>query len=153
MKSSLIHFSDHKPVSMTLQSMCFGEKLALEKNLLAYQPVIHFQTQPESNQWFTGEDGTVEYTIDTNAGQILDSWDWIGLYHVSNVKQLWLMRTGSLIKDVLGLKQLSQVWQLWYVCLRGGEGSKGVTRYLLGCFTGCSSSLKLLNDDPQEMIS
>jgi len=73
--------SDHKPVSMTLQSMCFGEKLALEKNLLAYQPVIHFHTQPESNQWFTGEDGTVEYTIDTNAGQILDSWDWIGLYH------------------------------------------------------------------------
>ena len=84
MKSSLIHFSDHKPVSMTLQSMCFGEKLAMEKNLLAYQPVIHFHTQPESNQWFTGEDGTVEYTIDTNAGQILDSWDWIGLYHVSN---------------------------------------------------------------------
>jgi len=72
--------SDHKPVSMTLTSACFGLKLASDKNIMAYNPVINFiQQQPPS--WFVNEDAKISYTVEQNAGQILDSWDWIGLYH------------------------------------------------------------------------
>ena len=73
--------SDHKPVSMTTKTTCFGQNLAKEKKIFAYNPVIQFL--PHSTPWFVNQDGSFAYTIDQNAGQILDSWDWVGLYHVS----------------------------------------------------------------------
>ena len=37
----------------------------------------------EEPQWFVGEEATVTYTLETNAGLYLDTWDWIGLYKVA----------------------------------------------------------------------
>jgi len=73
--------SDHKPVSMTMLTSRFGEKLALEKDLPAFSPVVHFLESDLDQPWYVAEDGNVSYTVDPNGGQFLDAWDWIGLYH------------------------------------------------------------------------
>ena len=75
--------SDHKPVSMSMRTQRFGEKLALEKDLPAFSPVVHF-IDPMDHPWYVAEDGVFSYMIDQNGGRLLDSWDWIGLYHVSS---------------------------------------------------------------------
>jgi len=74
--------SDHKPVSMTMRTHRFGEKLALEKDLPAFCPVIHFlDHSADRGPWYVAEDGNFTYMIDLNGGRLLDNWDWIGLYH------------------------------------------------------------------------
>merc|ERR1719347_414260 len=64
---------------MTMKSRCMGHQMALEKDILGYQPVVTFEDPPQ--QWYVNEDGQFDYNIASNGGQLLDSWDWIGLYH------------------------------------------------------------------------
>lgn len=75
--------SDHRPVAASLEMSVFSRELAVSKKLMAFDPVIHFQRMHTA--WFVNEDGKFSYLIDRNAGQLLDNWDWIGLYHVSSV--------------------------------------------------------------------
>ena len=74
-----IKFSDHIPVSSTLELAHFSAQLAREKELPAFAPIIKFRTP---HNWKVGYDGVVSYFVDIGKSNYLNSWDYIALFKV-----------------------------------------------------------------------
>ena len=78
--------SDHRPVSSDFDVEVCGEKLALDKDIEGWKPLIKFFPTKKDNipqNWFVNQDGKISYEIDSQSlgSRLLHPWDWIGLYH------------------------------------------------------------------------
>ena len=78
--------SDHRPVSLNIIVDVCGEKLAAEKDIEGWNPIIRFFPSKKDQvpqDWFVNQDGKISYDIDfrSTGSRLLNSWDWIGLFH------------------------------------------------------------------------
>ena len=78
--------SDHRPVSSNFATNVVNEKIASDKIIEGWKPVIRFFPTKKNNipqDWFVNQDGKITYDLEATAfgSRLLDHWDWIGLYH------------------------------------------------------------------------
>ena len=78
--------SDHRPVSCNIVVDAVGKELAESKDIEGWAPTIMFFPTKENNvpkDWYVNRDGKISYQIQpqSSGSRLLDSWDWIGLYH------------------------------------------------------------------------
>jgi len=76
------HFmqSDHKPVTSQFSGAVFSAATATSLLLPKYQPIVHFV---DTGPHFCNEDLSVVYTVRIEERRHLNSWDWIGVFRVS----------------------------------------------------------------------
>ena len=78
--------SDHRPVSSNFATNVVNEKIASDKIIEEWKPIIRFFPTKKNNipqDWFVNQDGKITYDLEAMAfgSRLLDQWDWIGLYH------------------------------------------------------------------------
>jgi inositol-1,4,5-trisphosphate 5-phosphatase len=76
------HFmqSDHKPVTSQFSGAVFSAATATSLLLPKYQPIVQFV---DTGPHYCNEDLSIVYTVRMEERRHLNSWDWIGVFRVS----------------------------------------------------------------------
>ena len=73
--------SDHKPVSATFTTARFNARLAVERAMPAFGPIVSFDRPVD---WEVGQIFSLTYRVKVGQLFYCSPWDWIGLYKVNS---------------------------------------------------------------------